>query len=74
MALAHDTRARLAELRAPVRLLVGEADTAFARAAARELLARIPGATLAVSPGAGHLHPLSNPAWFAMQIEALARA
>lgn len=74
MALAHDTRGRLAELRAPVRLLVGEADTAFARAAARELLARIPGATLAVSPGAGHLHPLSNPAWFALQIEALARA
>jgi pimeloyl-ACP methyl ester carboxylesterase len=72
MALIHDTRAHLGQLRAPVRLLVGEADTPFARVAARDLLARIPGATLEVSPGAGHLHPLSSPAWFALQIEDLA--
>lgn len=68
LAFAHDTRARLAGLRAPVRLLVGERDTAFARASARELLQRIPGATLDVAPGAGHLHPLSKPAWFSERV------
>jgi pimeloyl-ACP methyl ester carboxylesterase len=68
LAFAHDTRALLARLEAPVQLLVGEHDTAFARDAARDLLARIPGAALDVSPGAGHLHPLSNPAWFAERI------
>lgn len=70
LAFAHDTRARLAGLRAPVRLLVGERDTAFARASARELLARIPGAVLDVAPGVGHLHPLSRPEWFATRVTA----
>lgn len=68
LAFAHDARADLARLAVPVRLLVGERDTAFARAAARELLALLPGASLAESPGGGHLHPLSRPAWFAEQV------
>lgn len=68
LAFAHDTRSRLGALRAPVRLLVGEHDTALAREAARDLLDRCPGAALDVSPGAGHLHPLSNPEWFAERV------
>ncbi len=74
LALAHDTHTRLAALRPPVRLLVGERDTAFARAAAQALVRSLPAAKIEVSPGAGHLHPLSRPAWFAGRIAAFAAA
>jgi len=69
LAYAHDTRGRLGGLRMSVRLLVGERDTAFARAAAGALRAELPGATLGVSPGAGHLHPLSRAGWFAEEVD-----
>jgi pimeloyl-ACP methyl ester carboxylesterase len=65
LAFAHDTRARLGALRMPVHLVTGEIDTRFALESADEMAALIPGATRETSPGAGHLHPLSNPEWFA---------
>jgi pimeloyl-ACP methyl ester carboxylesterase len=65
LALEHDARADLPRIACPTRVVVGERETAFAHAAAAELARLIPGARLAVSPGAGHLHPLSNAAWFA---------
>jgi pimeloyl-ACP methyl ester carboxylesterase len=68
LALAHDTRAEIASLRVPTLLIVGEKDTAFAREAAQDLAAQIPGATLVVSPGVGHLHPLSGAAWLSRTI------
>lgn len=65
LALAHDTRGRLAALRMPVHLVTGERDLRFAFDAAAEIAALVPGTTRDVSPGSGHLHPLSNPAGFA---------
>jgi pimeloyl-ACP methyl ester carboxylesterase len=70
LAFAHDTREALPRLAAPALILVGECDTAFARAAAAELCALLPAAGSGVSPGAGHLHPLSNAAWLAETIAA----
>ena len=78
LAFAHDARAELRHLACPALVLVGERESLFHRHAADELAGLIPGARLAVSPGAGHLHPLSNAEWFAETIggwssEALAR-
>jgi 3-oxoadipate enol-lactonase len=69
LAYAHDTRSRLRDLAPPALILVGERDTSFARAAAEEIASLIGGAEVHRSPGAGHLHPLSNPEWFARTIE-----
>jgi 3-oxoadipate enol-lactonase len=63
LAFAHDTRATLGALRCPTLIVVGEKDTPMARVAAPELARVVPNATLAVSPGVGHLHPLSGAAW-----------
>jgi 3-oxoadipate enol-lactonase len=63
LALSHDTRSRLAEVACPTLVVVGEKESAFQKPAAEELRRGIPGAELAVSPGASHLHPLSNPQW-----------
>jgi aminoacrylate hydrolase len=68
LALAHDTRARLPRLSVPARLLVGETDTPFARVATGEMARLIPGARIEVAPGAGHLHPMSHPVWFADRV------
>jgi len=65
LALEHDTRATLPGLRCPTLLVVGERESLFARRATEELSRLIPGAELAVSPGVGHLHPLSAGGWFA---------
>ena len=62
--LTCDTTARVGALRTPTLVLVGERESAFSLPAAHELARLIPGATLEVSPGASHLHPLSNPGWF----------
>jgi pimeloyl-ACP methyl ester carboxylesterase len=62
-AFAHDTRAALGELRCPTLVVVGERETAWARSASEDLAARIHGAELRVSPGVGHLHPLSASQW-----------
>ncbi|HYM80470.1 MAG TPA: alpha/beta hydrolase [Candidatus Limnocylindria bacterium] len=64
-AFAHDTRGRLGEIRCPTLILVGERETAWARAASVELGRLIPNAEQRVSPEAAHLHPLSRPAWLA---------
>ena len=61
LAFAHDTRDQLARIAAPTRVVVGERETPWARAAARELADTIPGADLMLVPGAAHLHPLSTP-------------
>jgi len=50
-------------------VLVGEREPAFYPPAARELARTIPGAELRVSPGASHLHPLTNPQWFVETVE-----
>jgi pimeloyl-ACP methyl ester carboxylesterase len=68
LALAHDTRAELGRITAPVRLVVGERESVFYRDAYDELLRLMPHATGAVSPGASHLHLLSNAEWLAGEI------
>jgi hypothetical protein len=46
----------------------GERETEFVRQSADELERTIPGAVARVSPGVGHLHPLSAPGWFIEQV------
>jgi 3-oxoadipate enol-lactonase len=54
--MGHDTRARLPELRGlPVTVLHGDEDVLVPVDRGRELAERIPGAQLAVVPGAGHV-------------------
>jgi pimeloyl-ACP methyl ester carboxylesterase len=65
LAFAHDTRAELPRLVCPTLLVVGERETAWARAATEELARLIPGAQTRTSPGVAHLHPLSGAAWLA---------
>lgn len=67
LALALEVR-DAGTVRAPALALWGEHDTAFAAAESAALAREIPGAGRAVSPGAGHLHPLSNPEWFATTV------
>ena len=69
LAMRHDTTGRIGSILAPTLVLVGEQESAFSRPAARELARRIPGAALRESPGAGHLHPLTSPAWFVREVE-----
>lgn len=63
LAHAHDTRGKLADIACPVLLMVGEKDTEFARAEMK-VIGREFGSRVHESPGVGHLHPLSSPAWF----------
>lgn len=64
---AHDGVAhRLAEIRCPVTVLVGEQESAPLLRGSRELAAGIPGAKLVVIPEAAHSPQLENPeAWLA---------
>ena len=55
---------RLAEVRVPTLVVVGERDLPDFHGVARRLAADIPGATLAVLPGASHLPNLEVPAEF----------
>lgn len=57
----HDTWARLPGLDRPTLVLHGGADGLAPLASARRLAARIPGAELAVVPGAGHAYLLEKP-------------
>jgi 3-oxoadipate enol-lactonase len=68
LAFDHDVRADLPRLRCPALVLVGERESVSYRAAAEELARLVPRARLALSPQAGHLHPLSNAEWFAETI------
>lgn len=65
LAFEHDLRGRLAGLGCPVLLARGERESRFVREAFEGLRLEIPGVTLAVSPGVGHLHLLSGAGWFA---------
>jgi 3-oxoadipate enol-lactonase len=53
--LAHDTAARLHEIRAPTLVLTGDDDRVIPGESSRLLVERIPGASLRVIPGTGHL-------------------
>ena len=68
LAIAHDTRATLAALRPPLRIVVGELESVFSREAIAELRRLVPAADFAESPGVSHLHPLSSPEWLAERI------
>ena len=65
LAFDHDMRADLPRIGARTLVIVGERESDAYRAASGELAGLIPGARLVLSPGAGHLHPLSNAEWFA---------
>lgn len=68
LAFEHDLRRAGATLAVPTLLVRGERDTAFVVEQERHLAALIPDAASERSPGAGHLHPLSNPGWLAATI------
>jgi pimeloyl-ACP methyl ester carboxylesterase len=65
LAMSHDTRARLGEIRCPTLLVVGEREARWARDAYEDLAKRIPHVAQRVSPGVAHLHPLSSPEFLA---------
>lgn len=58
-AVNEDYRDVLGRVRCPVALVWGDDDTAAPLAGARELQRLLPGSTLDVRPGAGHLTPLT---------------
>ena len=58
---AHDVRSRLSMIAAPTLVAVGELDRETPLAYSEALVAGIPGARLAVIPGAGHLTPFEAP-------------
>jgi len=68
LAFDHDARAELPRIGCRTLVVAGERESISYRAAADELVRLIPRARLALSPGAGHLHPLSHPDWFAKTI------
>ncbi len=78
MMAAWDLRAlarALPALRPQLTLVVGEADRAVPPAQAREIAARVPGATVVVMPGLGHLAHEERPAEAAAVLrDAAARA
>ena len=57
----HDTWARLPRLERPTLVMHGGADALTPLGSAVRLAERIPGAELAVVPGAGHAYPLERP-------------
>lgn len=57
----HDTLDRLAQLRCPTLVSVGEEDILVPPRFSRELAGRIPGAELRVVPAAGHVHFWERP-------------
>ena len=59
--LAHDSRDRLPDLRAPTLILTGDDDQVVPAASSDVLHERIPGSRLEVIPGAGHLFFLEQP-------------
>jgi pimeloyl-ACP methyl ester carboxylesterase len=70
LAWDHDTRSTLGAIRCPTLLVIGERETLFARNATAELSRLIAHAEVAVSPGVGHLHPLSGAGWLAETLTA----
>ncbi len=70
LALAPPARGRLAEIRVPTLVVVGERDRDDFQAIARTLAAEIAGARLVVLPGVGHLPNLEAPAALALALNA----
>lgn len=65
----------LAAVRCPVDLVWGDDDTDVPVEVAQAVVARVPGATLTLCPGAGHLTPLTAPGQLRASVErALARS
>ncbi|MEY4750485.1 MAG: hypothetical protein RIQ60_2699 [Pseudomonadota bacterium] len=60
--LAFDRKAELAAIKVPTLVITGEQDGASPPKVAEGMAARIPGARLAIVPGAGHLLNLEQPA------------
>jgi len=60
-AAAHDTGARLSEIRCPVEVLTGDSDRIIPPVNSEILVARLPSARLTVVPKAGHAFPLEHP-------------
>lgn len=60
----YDVRAGLGAITAPTLVIVGDADWLTPTAASRTIAAAVPGAELAVLPGAGHFPYLEQPAEF----------
>jgi len=69
LAFAHDTTTTLGAIRAPVLLLIGGRETAWARGATADLARLLPHAGVATLPGVAHLHPLSAPDAFVDAVE-----
>jgi 3-oxoadipate enol-lactonase len=61
MAERPDSTSLLADIRCPAQIIVGELDHATPPADARLMADRIPGAGLAIIPGAAHLSNLEKP-------------
>jgi len=69
MSLAHtDTRDLLPNIRIPSLLVWGDADERSPMSVAHQLHDAIPGARLAIIPGAGHLSNLEEPAQFNSEV------
>ncbi len=69
-----DVTARLAEIRVPTLVIVGEQDTDPGAGAAVSLAARVPGAQLVALPDTGHLAALERPDAFAAALLRFADA
>ncbi|WP_226345812.1 alpha/beta fold hydrolase [Agilicoccus flavus] len=65
-----DERPRLARIGVPALVLTGADDALCPLARHEEIAALVPGARLAVVPGAGHLSPLERPAEVAAELTA----
>lgn len=63
--------ARLAEIRAPATVVVGELEYPMVDRCAREVAGRIPGSRLTIAPGADHLLPLRVPGLIAGLITSI---
>jgi pimeloyl-ACP methyl ester carboxylesterase len=68
----YDVRVRLAEVKVPAVVMVGEQDMMTPEKRSQELVSGIPGARLRVVPGAGHLLPWERPREVVEEILVLA--
>jgi len=73
-AALHSTGHRLARIRVPTEVIVGDTDRIIPRENAQILARRIPQATLTVVPRTGHVFPLEAPASFEAAILRVAGA